>query len=76
MKLTFLGAAETVTGSMHLLTLDDGAKLLMDCGLFQGRRAEAEKSNRRLPFEAGSIDAVLLSHAHIDSPGRGEKGLR
>ena len=70
MKITFLGAAETVTGSMHLLTLNDGSKLLMDCGLFQGRRSEAEKRNRRLPFEAASIDAVLLSHAHIDHSGR------
>ncbi len=70
MKLTFLGTAETVTGSMHLLTLDNGSKLLMECGLFQGRRAEAARRNRSLPFEAASIGAVLLSHAHIDHSGR------
>lgn len=69
MKLTFWGAARTVTGSMHLLELDSGKKLLMDCGLFQGRRAESNRINRELPFDASSIDLVLLSHAHIDHSG-------
>jgi metallo-beta-lactamase family protein len=69
MKLTFWGAARTVTGSKHLLELESGKKLLLDCGLFQGRRAEAERLNRELPFEAAKIDAVLLSHAHIDHSG-------
>ncbi len=69
MRLTFCGAAQTVTGSKHLLELDNGTRLLLDCGLFQGRRAEAEQLNRELPFDAASIDAVLLSHAHIDHSG-------
>ena len=69
MRLTFWGAARTVTGSMHLLELASGQKLLMDCGLYQGRRAEANHINRNLPYDASSIDAVLLSHAHIDHSG-------
>lgn len=69
MRLTFWGAAQTVTGSMHLLELADGRKLLMDCGLYQGRRAQANEINRNLPFDASSVDAVLLSHAHIDHAG-------
>ena len=69
MKLTFWGAARTVTGSKHLLELDSGKRLLLDCGLYQGRRAEAERLNRRFGFDAASIDAVLLSHAHIDHSG-------
>lgn len=69
MHLTFWGAARTVTGSMHLLQLEDGRRLLLDCGLYQGRRAEANRINRELPFDAASIDAVLLSHAHIDHAG-------
>lgn len=69
MKLTFWGAAKTVTGSKHLLELENGTRLLMDCGLTQGRRAEADRLNRKLPFDARTIDAVLLSHAHIDHSG-------
>ena len=69
MQLTFWGAARTVTGSRHLLELGNGKRLLLDCGLFQGRRAEADRLNRHLPFEAAGIDAVLLSHAHIDHAG-------
>lgn len=68
MRLTFLGAARTVTGSMHLLEVN-GKKILMDCGLFQGRRQEADERNRTFPFDPGSIDCVLLSHAHIDHSG-------
>ncbi|MSR20439.1 MAG: MBL fold metallo-hydrolase [Gemmatimonadetes bacterium] len=68
MRLTFWGAAQTVTGSMHMLELG-GARVLMDCGLFQGRRAEADRINREFPVEPSSIDAVLLSHAHIDHSG-------
>ncbi len=68
MKLTFWGAAGTVTGSMHLV--ETGAKrYLLDCGLYQGRRKEAEARNRHLPVAGGSIDAVILSHAHIDHSG-------
>jgi len=69
MKLTFHGAAGGVTGSQHKLE-SNGATLLLDCGMFQGRRKEAEKLNREMPFPARSIDAVVLSHAHIDHSGR------
>src|ERR1035437_10347191 len=65
MKLTFWGAAGTVTGSMHLLE-SGGKRYLLDCGLFQGRRKDADLKNRKLPFPGDSIDAVVLSHAHID----------
>ncbi len=68
MKITFWGAARTVTGSMHHLELD-GKRYLLDCGLYQGRRKDAENRNRDLPFDARSIDAVVLSHAHIDHSG-------
>jgi metallo-beta-lactamase family protein len=68
MNLRFLGAARTVTGSMHLLTIN-GARILLDCGLFQGRRKESFERNRNLPFDATSIDAMVLSHAHIDHSG-------
>ncbi len=68
MKITFWGAARTTTGSMHLLSID-GMNVLLDCGLFQGRRKEAFEINRNLPFDGASIDACVLSHAHIDHSG-------
>jgi metallo-beta-lactamase family protein len=68
MKLTFWGAAKTVTGSMHQLEAA-GRQYLLDCGLYQGRRQEANERNRHFPFSPSSIDAVLLSHAHIDHSG-------
>ncbi|MCJ7715579.1 MAG: MBL fold metallo-hydrolase, partial [Anaerolineales bacterium] len=68
MKIHFYGAARTVTGSMHLLEVNDH-KLLLDCGLFQGRRKEAYQRNRNFPFLPQDIDAVILSHAHIDHSG-------
>ncbi|MBI3194355.1 MAG: MBL fold metallo-hydrolase [Ignavibacteriae bacterium] len=68
MQIEFLGAAQTVTGSMHLLHIN-GKRILLDCGLFQGRRAESTERNRTFPFEPESIDAVILSHAHIDHSG-------
>jgi metallo-beta-lactamase family protein len=68
MRITFLGAAKTTTGSMHLVEVN-GKRLLLDCGLVQGRRKEAFEKNRNLPFDAASIDKVLLSHAHIDHSG-------
>ena len=68
MRVTFWGAAQTVTGSMHMLETG-GKRFLLDCGLYQGRRREAEERNRVLPFEAGSVHAVVLSHAHIDHSG-------
>ena len=65
MQLEFWGAAREVTGSMHLLRV--GRKnLLIDCGLAQGRRKHAFERNRNLPFDASTIDAVILTHAHID----------
>ncbi|KXK56971.1 MAG: MBL fold metallo-hydrolase [Chlorobi bacterium] len=69
MELTFLGAAKTVTGSMHLLTTANGSRILLDCGMYQGRRSEAFQINSHLPFDPSSIDAVVLSHAHIDHSG-------
>src|SRR5580704_10786424 len=69
MKLTFQGAAGAVTGSMHRLDVD-GKHYLLDCGMFQGRRKEAERLNRNFPVSASSIEAVVLSHAHIDHSGR------
>ncbi len=68
MRLTFLGAVRTVTGSMHLLEAN-GHRVLLDCGLFQGRRAEAYERNLNFPFDPAEIDAVVLSHAHIDHSG-------
>jgi metallo-beta-lactamase family protein len=68
MKITFYGAARTVTGSMHHLEVN-GENYLLDCGLFQGRRAEAAERNTKFPFPPSSIKAVLLSHAHIDHSG-------
>lgn len=69
MELTFWGAARTVTGSLHLLTLDDGTRLMLDCGLYQGRRADAEAMNRDFPCRPSEVHAVLLSHAHMDHAG-------
>src|SRR5262245_10743804 len=66
--VTFHGAARTVTGSMHLLDAC-GQSLLLDCGLFQGSRAETFRHNREFPFRVKDIDAVVLSHAHIDHCG-------
>ncbi|MGE5806853.1 MAG: MBL fold metallo-hydrolase RNA specificity domain-containing protein [Ignavibacteria bacterium] len=68
MKLHFLGAAQEVTGSQHLLSVN-GKKILLDCGLYQGRRKEAYDINKNLPFNPAEIDVMLLSHAHIDHSG-------
>jgi len=68
MKIAFLGAIRTVTGSMHLLTVN-GNRILLECGLFQGRRRESYERNRNLPFDAASVEAMILSHAHIDHSG-------
>lgn len=67
-RLTFHGAAETVTGSKYLLE-DNGAKVLIDCGLFQGLKELRLKNWQKLPFDAPSLDAVVLTHAHIDHLG-------
>ena len=68
MKLTFWGADKTVTGSMHHVETG-GRQYLLDCGLYQGHRQEAFARNSEFPFPASAIDAVLLSHAHIDHSG-------
>jgi metallo-beta-lactamase family protein len=68
MKLTFLGAARTVTGSKHLLDVD-GKKLLVDCGLFQGLKELRERNWHPLPVRATDVDAVVLTHAHLDHSG-------
>ena len=69
MKIAFHGAAQTVTGSKHLLTLDNGKKLLLDCGMFQGMGKETPELNKDLGFEASSVDYMILSHAHVDHSG-------
>lgn len=70
MQLQFLGAAEEVTGSKHLLTLDSGKQILLDCGMFQGGTPEEEYArNEHLGFDPQQLDYVILSHAHIDHSG-------
>ena len=66
MKIKFLGAAQEVTGSKHLLSLENGKKILLDCGMFQGKGMETDKMNRNLGFDPKEIDHIILSHAHID----------
>ena len=68
MNITFHGAAQTVTGSRHLLSLN-GHQLLLDCGLFQGRRKDTYSRNLNFPFDVTALDAAILSHAHIDHSG-------
>ena len=66
--IAFHGAARTVTGSRHLLTFGS-RKLLFDCGLYQGRRDEAERINRTFRFDPAELDTVVISHAHVDHIG-------
>lgn len=68
MQLEFVGAAQTVTGSKHILRAN-GKTFLLDCGMFQGRRRESDEANRFLPLKTNEIDAMVLSHAHIDHAG-------
>jgi metallo-beta-lactamase family protein len=68
MKIQFCGAARSVTGSQHLLKIGD-KKILLDCGLFQGRRKDTYEKNKSFLFDPSDIDALLLSHAHIDHSG-------
>lgn len=69
MKITFHGAARTVTGSKHLLTLKNGKNILLDCGMFQGLGQQTDEFNRNFGFESKTIDYLILSHAHIDHSG-------
>jgi metallo-beta-lactamase family protein len=69
MKIAFHGAARTVTGSKHLITLKNGKKILLDCGMYQGLGDQTEKLNRDFGFIPGEVDVMLLSHAHIDHSG-------
>jgi metallo-beta-lactamase family protein len=68
MRINFHGAAHTVTGSQHLLEIN-GSKLLLDCGLYQGKRAESYERNLNFHYDPRSVNAVILSHAHIDHAG-------
>ena len=69
MLVTFIGAAREVTGSMHMLSTESD-RVLLDCGMFQGRRKESAAKNRVIPFDPGIITNIVLSHAHIDHSGR------
>ena len=68
MRIKFCGAAGTVTGSQHLLEIN-GKKILLDCGMFQGKREESFQMNRKFLYDPKEIHAVVLSHAHIDHAG-------
>ena len=70
MKIKFCGAARQVTGSSHLITLDDGYKILLDCGLFQGNGKRVWQENNEWFFDPAEIDCLILSHSHIDHTGR------
>ena len=69
MQIEFSGAAREVTGSCHIVRAN-GRAILLDCGLFQGSRKLSQEKNLRLPLPVAEIDAVVLSHAHIDHAGR------
>lgn len=69
MKIAFHGAAQTVTGSKHLLTLKNGKKILLDCGMFQGLGKETDNLNAHFGFDPTGVEVMLLSHAHIDHSG-------
>lgn len=68
MKITFYGAARTVTGSQHMIEVND-QRILLDCGIYQGKRDESYARNLHLPYDAAAVDVMVLSHAHIDHSG-------
>ena len=76
MKIRFCGAAREVTGSCHLIQLDNGYKILLDCGLFQGKHKELDDINTKWYFNPEDIDCMILSHSHIDHSGRIPKLVR
>jgi metallo-beta-lactamase family protein len=69
MKIKFIGAAREVTGSKHLITTNSGKRLLLDCGMFQGKGLETDSLNRDLMFDPSTVDHIILTHAHIDHAG-------
>lgn len=69
MELQFNGAAREVTGSKHLITTNNGKKILLDCGMYQGKGLETDEMNRNLGFDPKDIDHIILTHAHIDHSG-------
>jgi metallo-beta-lactamase family protein len=69
MKLKFIGATETVTGSKHLIITEKGTQVLLDCGLYQGMGEQTDERNRNAELDASAIEAVILSHGHIDHCG-------
>src|SRR4029078_9950451 len=69
MRLQFCGADRTVTGSCHLLEIN-GLRLLLDCGMYQGKRDEARRLNQYVPSDPHSVDALVLSHGHLDHCGK------
>ena len=69
MKIKFLGAAREVTGSKHLIITNHGKRILLDCGMYQGKGLETDAMNRKLGFNPVEIDYLIVSHAHIDHSG-------
>ena len=76
MQIEFLGATREVTGSKFLITTKGGRRILLDCGMFQGKGLDTYNLNRDIRFEPSSIDYLILSHAHIDHSGRIPKLIR
>ncbi len=68
MEIAFYGAAQTVTGSQHLLTVN-GKNILLDCGIYQGKRPDSYARNKSFGFDPAEVDLLILSHAHIDHSG-------
>src|SRR5580765_5540833 len=76
MQIKFCGANRVVTGSSHMIILDDGYKILLDCGMFQGHDNYVDEYNQKFVFDPKEINVLILSHAHIDHSGRIPKLVR